>query len=110
MRNAAARRPRSAYLKPIRDRPNLTVRTGALVTRVVVEDGRAIGVEIVEDGGRRPSAREREVLVSSGAIGSPRLLLLSGIGPADHLRSVGVPSSTTCRASARTCRTISTST
>jgi choline dehydrogenase-like flavoprotein len=82
-----------AYLKPIRDRKNLTVRTDAQVTRVVVEKGRAVGVEIVEKPGGRPQIlrAEREVIVSCGAIGSPRLLQLSGIGPADHLKSVGVP-------------------
>jgi choline dehydrogenase-like flavoprotein len=82
-----------AYLKPIRDRKNLTVRTDAQVTRVVVEKGRAVGVEIVDKPGGRPQIlrAEREVIVSCGAIGSPRLLQLSGIGPADHLKSVGVP-------------------
>ena len=81
-----------AYLKPIRDRRNLTVRTDALVTRVVVEGQRAIGVEIVDKpGGRSQTLRaEREVIVSCGAIGSPRLLQLSGIGPADNLKSVGI--------------------
>ena len=70
---------------------NLTVRTNALVTRVVVENGRAVGVEVIENGARTILRCEREVLVTSGGIGSPRLLLLSGIGPADHLRAVGVP-------------------
>ena len=81
-----------AYLKPIRDRKNLTVRTGVMVTRVVVEKGRAIGVEIVAKPGGQPEIlrAEREVIVSSGAIGSPKLLMLSGIGPADHLKSVGI--------------------
>ncbi|TGQ19935.1 MAG: alanine-phosphoribitol ligase [Mesorhizobium sp.] len=81
-----------AYLKPIRARKNLTVRTDVLVTRVVVEKGRAIGVEIVDKpGGEKTILRaEREVIISSGAIGSPKLLMQSGIGPADHLKSVGV--------------------
>jgi choline dehydrogenase-like flavoprotein len=81
-----------AYLKPIRDRKNLIVRTGVMVTRVVVEKGRAIGVEIVSKPGVRPELlrADREVIVSSGAIGSPKLLMLSGIGPADHLKSVGI--------------------
>lgn len=81
-----------AYLKPIRDRKNLTIKTSALVTRVVVEKGRAIGVEIVDRPGGQPEVlrAEREVIVSSGAIGSPKLLQQSGIGPADHLKSVGV--------------------
>lgn len=82
----------TAYLAPVRNRPNLTVRTGVQVTRVLVEKGRAIGVETVPTGGGHPQTEraEREVIVSSGAIGSPKLLLQSGIGPADHLRSVGV--------------------
>ncbi|MCH4547089.1 GMC family oxidoreductase N-terminal domain-containing protein [Rhizobium changzhiense] len=79
-----------AYLSPIKDRKNLTVRTGARVARIIVEGGRATGVEIVTSRGREIVRADREVLVSSGAIGSPKLLLQSGIGPADHLRSVGV--------------------
>lgn len=79
-----------AYLSPIKDRKNLTVRTGARVARIIVEGGRATGVEIVTSRGQEIVRVDREVLVSSGAIGSPKLLLQSGIGPADHLRSVGV--------------------
>jgi choline dehydrogenase-like flavoprotein len=75
-----------AYVEPARSRKNLTVRTGAQVTRIVLEGKRAVGVEI---GGETIRA-DREVIVSSGAMGSPKLLLQSGIGPADHLRSVGV--------------------
>ena len=79
-----------AYLHPAEDRPNLTVRTGALTTRVLVEGGRATGVEY-RAGGRVHTARAtREVVLSGGAINSPQLLMLSGIGPADHLREVGV--------------------
>ncbi|WP_121631932.1 GMC family oxidoreductase [Tropicibacter alexandrii] len=79
-----------AFLKPAESRPNLTVMTGAQATRVVVEKGRAVGVEVRHGGQTRTMRAAREVIVSSGAIGSPRLLMLSGIGPADHLRSVGV--------------------
>ncbi|RWQ33534.1 MAG: alanine-phosphoribitol ligase [Mesorhizobium sp.] len=81
-----------AYLRPIRERKNLTVRTDVLVTRIVVDKGRAIGVETVDrPGGEKKILRaEREVIVSSGAIGSPKLLMQSGIGPADHLKAVGV--------------------
>ena len=81
-----------AYLKPIRDRKNLTVCTGVLVTRIVVEKGRAVGVEIVDKPGGQPEILRagREIILSSGAIGSPKLLMQSGIGPADHLKSVGV--------------------
>ncbi|MGN8024085.1 GMC family oxidoreductase [Phyllobacterium sp. 22229] len=80
-----------AYLAPVRTRKNLTVRMGAQVTRIVVENSRAVGVEIARGNAREIIRAEREVLVSSGAIGSPKLLLQSGIGAADHLRKVGVP-------------------
>ncbi|MCW2683298.1 MAG: hypothetical protein JWP33_1211 [Blastococcus sp.] len=80
----------AAYLHPAEDRPNLTVRTGALTTRVLIADGRATGVEY-RAGGRVHVARAtREVVLSGGAINSPQLLMLSGIGPAEHLREVGV--------------------
>ncbi len=81
-----------AYLRPIKDRKNLTIRTNVMVTRIVVEKGRAVGVEVVDRPGARPQIlhAEREVIVSSGAIGSPKLLMQSGIGPADHLKSVGI--------------------
>jgi choline dehydrogenase-like flavoprotein len=90
-RNAQRSSASSAYLAPIRDRANLTVRTNVTTTRVLLEKGRAIGVEAIE--GEAPSAirAEREVLLASGAFGSPKLLMQSGIGPADHLKSVGVP-------------------
>lgn len=77
-----------AYLAPLRGRrPNLTVMTGAQVRRIVVANGRAVGVETAAGQIRA----DGEVILSSGAIGSPRLLQLSGIGPADHLADVGVP-------------------
>ena len=91
-RNARRSSAATAYLDPVRKRPNLTVRTGALARRIVVEKGRAVGVEIAGRGEAPSLVRaEREVLVTSGAIGSPKLLLQSGIGPADHLKAVGVP-------------------
>jgi choline dehydrogenase-like flavoprotein len=78
------------YLAPNMNRTNLVVRTGARVTRILFEGKRAVGVELVTRSGRESLRASREVIVSSGAIGSPKLLLQSGIGPADHLRSVGV--------------------
>ena len=75
-----------AYVAPNRHRKNLTVKLGAQVRRIVVENGRATGVDLA-DGTRLVASSE--VLLSSGAIGSPRLLQLSGIGPADHLASLG---------------------
>jgi choline dehydrogenase-like flavoprotein len=80
------------FVDPVRQRPNLTIRLQSHALRVLVEGGRAVGVEVVSAGSRTPSVvrASREVIVSSGAIGSPKLLMQSGIGPAGHLRSVGV--------------------
>ena len=75
-----------AYLRPARGRGNLHIKTGAQVLKIVVENGRAVGVQ-TSDG----VIRGGEVILSSGAIGSPRLLQLSGIGPADHLQALGIP-------------------
>ena len=80
-----------AFLKPAEVRSNLTVMTDAQVMRVVVEAGRAVGVELRREGAMQTIRTDGEVLLTSGAIGSPRLLMLSGIGPADHLRRVGLP-------------------
>jgi choline dehydrogenase len=74
-----------AYLRPVLKRPNLTVRTGAHVTRVVVEHGRAVGVEV--DG---EIVRAREIVLCGGAVNSPQLLLLSGIGPRAELERHGI--------------------
>lgn len=79
-----------AYLKPARKRPNLTVKTNCRVLRVLVEHGRATGVEYLENNQHRVLRAEREVIVSAGAINSPKLLMLSGIGPASHLREKGL--------------------
>ncbi len=79
-----------AYLRPAKSRPNLDVITGALVRRVVLENGRAIGVAYASGGQEVQARAEREVLLSAGAINSPQLLMLSGIGPADHLQDHGL--------------------
>ncbi len=73
-----------------RPNPNLRVVTGAHVARVVIEKGRATGVEVIEKSGRRIIRAGKEVVVSGGVMGSPHILLLSGIGPAGHLRDMGV--------------------
>ena len=79
-----------AYLDPARNRPNLTVLTGTQVHRVAVKDGRAIGIHC-RMGGTEISAKvANEVILSAGAVGSPHLLMLSGIGPSAHLRDMGV--------------------
>lgn len=81
----------TAYLDPARNRPNLTTIPEALVTRIVVEGGRAVAVELLDKGRvpRRLTAN-CEIVLSAGAFGSPQLLMLSGIGPADHLRAHGI--------------------
>lgn len=90
-----ARRSSAAtgFVKPVLDRPNLTVRMQARTLRVLVDAKRATGVEVVLGGSRDVQVvrAAREVIVSSGAIGTPKLLMQSGIGPAEHLESVGVP-------------------
>ncbi|MBS0431968.1 MAG: choline dehydrogenase [Proteobacteria bacterium] len=79
----------SGYLAPVMARANLEVRTGALCRRIVIERGRATGVE-VERRGRIERIEAGEVIVCGGSINSPQLLMLSGIGPADHLREHGI--------------------
>jgi choline dehydrogenase-like flavoprotein len=78
------------YLRPAMKRANLEVRTGLTVKRIIVEKGRAKGIEIFENGGVQRLEASREVIITAGAIGSPKLLMLSGIGPAAHLKSVDV--------------------
>ena len=74
------------YLKPAQKRPNLTVKTDILVTRLIIERGRATGIEYRESGQDRRNEAGSEVIVTAGAIGSPKLLMLSGIGTAQQLR------------------------
>lgn len=85
-KNARRSSVATAYLAPNRYRPNLVIRTNVQVKRVLIKDRRATGVELL-DG---ETIQAAEVILSSGAIGSPRLLMLSGIGPADHLTSLGI--------------------
>jgi choline dehydrogenase len=80
-----------AFLAPIRARPNLTVITGVLVSRVTFEGKRATGIEFQEHGQQRTFTARREVILSGGAINSPQLLLLSGIGPKDDLDRHQIP-------------------
>ncbi len=89
-RNAQRSSAASAYLKPVRGRANLDVRSGVMATRIIIENGRAIGVEILDKGALAVLRAKREIIVACGAIGSPKLLLQSGVGPADHLKAVGV--------------------
>jgi choline dehydrogenase len=79
-----------AYLRPAAARANLTVETDALVTKVMIEGGRAVGVRYLRQGGEREARAGREVVLSGGTTNSPKLLLLSGVGPTDHLREHGI--------------------
>jgi choline dehydrogenase len=79
-----------AYLRPALTRANLTLKTGVRVIRIVIEHGRAIGVEYLEDGQPKSAFATSEIVLASGAIGSAQQLLLSGVGPADELKAIGV--------------------
>jgi choline dehydrogenase len=81
----------AAFLHPVLQRPNLTVMTGALVTRLLFEGNRAVGVEYLHEGTLHQLQVNQEVILSAGAFDSPKLLMLSGIGNAEHLHSLGIP-------------------
>ena len=80
-----------AYLHPVLQRPNLTVHTGAMVSRITIDNGRANGVTYAMRGKALHQPAAREVLLCGGAINSPQLLMLSGIGPAAHLAEHRIP-------------------
>jgi choline dehydrogenase len=80
----------TAFLAPVRRRPNLTVATRAHVTRIAIAHGRAAGIEWIERGERKGAQADREVILAAGALQSPQLLQLSGVGPAALLRRHGV--------------------
>jgi choline dehydrogenase len=80
----------AAFLLPIIHRPNLTVTTGALVTRLLLEGARTIGVEYLHEGTLHQVRVNQEVILSAGAFDSPKLLMLSGIGDAKHLQAIGI--------------------
>ncbi len=79
-----------AYLRPASHRPGLTVKTGLFVQRIVIGNGRALGIEVIDNGALKRIDAASEVIVTAGAIGSPKLLMLSGVGPAAHLRDNNV--------------------
>jgi choline dehydrogenase-like flavoprotein len=81
----------SAFLRPVRARPNLSILTDTLVTKVLFEGTRAVGVETRQEGIASQHRADRTVILSAGALESPKLLQLSGIGPAGLLRDLGVP-------------------
>lgn len=80
----------TSYLLPALKRGNVTLKTGAHATKLVIENGRCVGVEYVADGKAVTARASREVLVAAGAIESPKLLMLSGIGDPAHLKGVGI--------------------
>jgi choline dehydrogenase-like flavoprotein len=80
----------TAFLRPVQGRPNLAVATDAAVQRVLIEDGRAIGVETKGPDGRNRILARREVILSAGAIGSPQILMLSGVGHGEELKAAGI--------------------
>ena len=80
----------TAYIKPAMGRPNLTVRTGALTRRVLFEGKRCVGVEIDGPSGVETILAAKEMILSGGTYNSPHLLMLSGIGPAEHLKAHGI--------------------
>jgi choline dehydrogenase len=83
----------AAYLAPARTRPNLEVKTGTLVHRLTMEGSRVRGVEFQgPDGITQTAVADREVVLAAGALNSPKILMLSGIGPADYLRTINVQS------------------
>jgi choline dehydrogenase len=79
-----------AYLRPAMAAGGVTVEIDALVTRIVIEDGRAVGVEWTASGAPHSARVDAEVVLSGGAVNSPQLLMLSGVGPAPHLRELGI--------------------
>ncbi len=79
-----------AYLKPAMNRPNLDIQTHALTTRVIMDGKTAVGVEYRQGGKTRRVRARKEVILSASSFNSPKLLMLSGIGPADHLKEHGI--------------------
>lgn len=79
------------FLKPALARANLTLETGCLADRILFEGGRAVGVEWLQGGERRSARARGEIVLASGSIGSTQVLLRSGIGPGEDLRSLGIP-------------------
>ena len=81
----------SAFLKPVLNRQNLRLETGCLVEGIVFDGRRATGVRWRQDGEARAARCRGEVILAAGAIGSPHIMLLSGVGPAEHLQQNGIP-------------------
>ncbi|KZC06464.1 Glucose dehydrogenase [acceptor] [Dufourea novaeangliae] len=89
-KNGVRQSAASAFLRPFRYRRNLQIALNATVTKIIIENMKAVGVQYYQDGKLRIARANREVIVSGGAVNSPQLLLLSGIGPKEHLKAVNV--------------------
>jgi choline dehydrogenase len=81
----------TAFLQPALERDNLKVEIEALITRILFENGRAVGIEYRQGGELRQARARREVIVACGAVGTPQVLMLSGIGDGEYLRRFGIP-------------------
>jgi choline dehydrogenase len=81
----------AAFLAPVLERPNLEVRSHAHAAKLVFEGRKAVGIEYLRDGKPEQARASREIVICGGVIDSPKLLMLSGIGPADHLKTHGIP-------------------
>jgi 4-pyridoxate dehydrogenase len=90
IRNGYRSSAATAYLKPVLRRPNLTLIPRVLASKILIDGARATGIEYIQRGQVERAVAEREVILSGGTFNTPQLLMLSGIGPADHLRSLGI--------------------
>ena len=90
IRNGVRQSSFDAFIAPVRSRPNLDIQSGAHVRRILIEDRQAVGVEVLQGHQTRSIAARREVIVSAGALNSPQLLMLSGVGDADALQRHGI--------------------
>ncbi|KOX78880.1 Glucose dehydrogenase [acceptor] [Melipona quadrifasciata] len=89
-KNGVRQSSAAAFLRPFRHRRNLQVALNATATRIIIQNGKAVGVQYHKDGVLREARASKEIIVSGGAVNSPQLLLLSGIGPKEHLAAVNV--------------------
>ena len=81
----------TAYVRPVRRRPNLFIQSGAQVMRLLFDGRRAVGATYVEGGRTQRAHAGREIILCGGTVNSPQLLMLSGVGPGDHLKTLGIP-------------------
>ncbi|XP_076101365.1 glucose dehydrogenase [FAD, quinone]-like isoform X2 [Mytilus galloprovincialis] len=80
-----------AYLRPVMERENLHISVNSIVTKIIIENKKAVGIEMIKDGRKKKIMVKSEVIVSAGSVNSPQLLMLSGIGPKQHLQQFKIP-------------------